>query len=115
MDEFPDDENGDVLRRMAARGIDLVSPRIVDFEHCFPDEAAARAFRKSVEATVREARLFESNAESGTGWEVQCRVEMIPSHAAITETEERLGGIAAAFDGRPDGWGFLSNPDGSPA
>ena len=113
--DFPDDENGDVLRSMAADGIDLVSPRVIDFEHCFPSESSARAFRAAVLATVLEANVMAPDAEIGSGWEVQCRVKMIPTHAAITETEARLAGLAENFSGFPDGWGSLSNPDGSPA
>jgi hypothetical protein len=115
MSQFPDDENGDVLRRMAAQGIDLVSPRIVDFEHCFPDEAAARSFLSAIEGTVLETRLICPDPENGTGWEVQCRERMVPTHGAVTQTEGRLARIAASCGGYADGWGSLSNPDGSPA
>ena len=112
--DFPDDENGEVLSAMAARGIDLVSPRIVDFEHCLPDEASAIAFRDAALPSVHEVRVY---APEGLGdeWDVQCRVRMVPSHAAITETELRLAELAEEFDGAPNGWGFKSNPDGSPA
>jgi hypothetical protein len=115
MSQFPDDENGGVLRSMAAQGIDLVSPRMMDFEHCFPDEASARAFLAAVAGTVQETNLFPPDPEAGSGWEVQCRDRMVPTHAAITETENRLASVAARFGGYPDGWGSLSNPDGSPA
>ena len=89
--------------------------RTIDFEHCFPDEAAARGFLSAVQGTVREARLIPPDPEDGGGWEVQCRERMVPTHAAITETERRLADVAARFGGYPDGWGTLSNPDGSPA
>ncbi len=115
MSQFPDDENGDVLRRMAASGVDLVSPRTLDFEHCFLGEEAARAFASAVEGTVLEARIILPDPEGGRGWEVQCRERMVPTHAAITQTEQRLAELAARFGGYPDGWGSLSNPDGSPA
>ena len=115
MSQFPDDENGAVLREMAEQGIDLISPRMVDFEHCFPNEAAARGFLASVVGTVREANLFSPDPEDGRGWEVQCRERMVPTHTAITETERRLAKVAVCFGGHPDGWGSLSNPDGSPA
>jgi hypothetical protein len=111
---FPDDENGDVLRRMAARGVDLVSPRVIDFDHRFPNESAAKRFLEAVERTVHEAMLIAPEDE-GSDWEVKCRQRMVPSHAAITETEERLGAVARRFEGDADGWGTMSNPDGSPA
>ena len=113
--DFPDDDNGSVLRGMQDRGIDLTLPRIVDFEHCFPDEASAQSFCETVHGTVTEVVLFEPDPESGRGWEVRCRHRLIPTHQAITETEERLGEVAQAHGGHPDGWGSLSNPDGTPA
>lgn|SRR5262249_58451895 len=115
MPQFPNDENGAALRNMAAQGIDLVSLRMMDFEHCFPDEAAARAFLAAVEGTVQEARLIRPDPEVDRGWEVQCRERMVPTHAAITLTERRLADVAEHFGGYADGWGSLSNPDGSPA
>jgi hypothetical protein len=113
--DYPNDENGHVLQRMAAQGIDMESPRVVDFEHCFPDEQSARAFREAIQSTVLETRVYAPDPEHGTGWEVQCRQRMVPTHHAITETEERLAAVARKFSGHPDGWGSLSNPDGSPA
>jgi hypothetical protein len=113
--EFPDDENGDVLRLMAEKGIDLVSPRVVDFEHCFPDETSARKFHAAVAGTVLEAKIIAPEPEKSRGWEVQCKVRLTPTHAAITQTEVRLADIARELGGFPDGWGSLSNPDGSPA
>jgi hypothetical protein len=44
--EFPDDENGDVLRRMAANGDDLSLPRNIDFTVVFPIESTAQQFAK---------------------------------------------------------------------
>ena len=113
MSQYPNDENGGVLSSMAARGIDLVSPRMMDFEHCFPNEAAAKAFLTAVQGTVHEARLIRP--DEGREWEVQCRKRMVPTHAAITQTERRLAEVAERFGGYADGWGSLSNPDGSPA
>jgi hypothetical protein len=115
MTQFPDDDNGAVLQRMAEGGTDLVSPRIVDFEHCFPDEASARGFLAVVKDLVLEAKLKSPDPENESGWEVQCRERMVPTHEAITNTELRLAAIAAQFQGYPDGWGSLSNADGSPA
>ena len=112
---FPNDENGDVLRRMAADGVDLVSLRVVDFEHAFPSEVSAKQFHDAVKGTVLDAKLMGPEPNGKRRWEVQCRQRMIPTHAAITEMEERLGDVAKRFGGHSDGWGSLSNPDGTPA
>ena len=115
MSRFPDDENGAALQHMADRGIDLTVPRTIEFEHCFPNEAAARGFLAEVENSVREATLKPPDVEAESGWEVQCRERMVPTHATITTTELRLAKAAKRFGGYADGWGTLSNPDGSPA
>lgn len=39
-EQFPDDENGDVLWDMAQDGDDLTKPREVDFSVIFPTEKA---------------------------------------------------------------------------
>jgi hypothetical protein len=41
---FPDDANGDVLRRMEAGGDDLTRPRNIDFAVVFADESSAEKF-----------------------------------------------------------------------
>ena len=78
-------------------------------------DGRAQDFLAAVEGTVGEARLFAPDPEQGRGWEVQCRQTMVPTYAAISETERRLADIAETFEGYADGWGTLSNPDGSPA
>ena len=60
-----------------------------------------------------EARVLPPDDDRG--WEVQCRQRMVPTHAAITQTETRLAAIAEQFDGYANGWGSMSNADGSPA
>ncbi len=79
--EYPDDENGDVLRRMASDGIDLVTQRVVDFEHYFPDETSARTFQAIVADTVLEAKLIRPEREQSRGWEVRFKLRLIPTHS----------------------------------
>ncbi len=40
---FPEDENGDVLRRMHEAGMDLLQAHDIDFWHLFPTKADAEA------------------------------------------------------------------------
>jgi Regulator of ribonuclease activity B len=76
-----------------------MSPRIVDFEHCFPDSTSAKNFRDAIQGTVLEARLIAPDPGGRRGWEVKCRLRMIPAHATITEAEERLAEGARLFGG----------------
>ena len=50
MNTFPNDENGDVLRRMQANGDDLSKPRGIEFEFIFATEQKAKDFASDVRA-----------------------------------------------------------------
>jgi len=104
--EFPDDENGDVLRRMRTDGDDLSRPRTVDFEHQFSKESDALLFL--TEICGGEAKVSISRAGQGDIWDVQVSIYMVPTHAAVTEAETRFGNSARRFGGIPDGWGCFS-------
>lgn len=101
--EFPDDENGDVLRRMAQLGDDLSKPRDVDYFFVFPDEKRAAEFAADVKKELGLDAETEESEESG--WDATVTKEMIPTHEAITQLEQSLVRIAKARGGRPEGWG----------
>ena len=103
---IPNDDNGDVLRRMFARGDDLSKPRDIDFNHVFDSEHDALRF---CEASKRVGfdRVNCRYWEEGSAWDVLVKVFMIPRHAEITETELKLDLLARESDGRADGWGCL--------
>jgi Regulator of ribonuclease activity B len=104
--EFPDDENGDILRRMRTDGDDLSRPRTVDFEHQFSKKSDALLF--VTEICGGETKVSISRAGQSDIWDVQVSMYMVPTHAAITEAETRLGNIARGFSGNPDGWGCFN-------
>lgn len=111
--DFPADENGNVLRLMAAHGDDLTRARVVDFGHLLPDEASARRMAAAAEQlgfAVQVERIEDDDDEpvavqlSGA-WDVTCSQEMVPTHPGITSTERQLDALARSFGGRADGWG----------
>jgi hypothetical protein len=114
MIEIPDDENGDVLRRMVARGDDLSRPRIVDFTHVFATEATAGAFFAKAKAEGLFAVVEMTGTAEGLPWDVVIEHALAPSHAAVTTLELRLAAMAESFGGRADGWGCESVIDDEP-
>jgi Regulator of ribonuclease activity B len=101
--DFPDDDNGDVLRRMTADGDDLSEPRNIDFEHVFESKEDALAFIDVV--SEKERRVTLSWYEDEQAWNVCVSQFMLPTHAAITSIELSLGQQAERHGGRSDGWG----------
>lgn len=109
--DFPDDENGDVLRRMATGGDDLTQPRDLDFSVVFPREDLARAFARSFVAGNRRLKVtLISEPDEPEIWDVTVSQPMLPTHAGITGFEALIEEAAAPFGGTNDGWGCFSIP-----
>ena len=104
--DIPSDENGHVLRRMVEHGDDLTVPRPIDFEHVLPNSRAAEEMARRARDLGFEARVLRRGLLS-RGRDVTCTREMLPTHAAITETERALAAVARELGGHEDGWGCL--------
>ena len=103
--EFPNDANGDVLRKMHESGMDFSKSYDIEFFHLFKDEKGARAMARDVSARGDRAEV-DSNEEQ-SAWDCMVVMNMKPSHKEITAAEESLGRIAAEHGGKSDGWGVL--------
>jgi hypothetical protein len=105
--EFPDDENGDVLRRMESHGNDLSKPRDIDFEVVFSHEDAAQAFAELIRRLGYKVFVEKTNTPAGCPWDARVVRHTVPGHAAISEFERDLEILALPLGGRNDGWGYL--------
>lgn len=103
--EFPDDENGDVLRRMHVSGDDLTHPREVDFTAVVPDEIRARKLAQRFEGRGYVVTVKNSAVVPELPWDVTVSAFIVPTHKGITELEDELGATARSLGGRNDGWG----------
>jgi hypothetical protein len=100
---IPDDENGEVLRRMFDDGDDLSLPREIDFHLVFGEEAQARGFAAQA-ATLPDLLLSVPEVDEEGIWTVTASRHMSAMHAGITALEQQLALVAQAFEGYPDGW-----------
>ncbi|GAA3766558.1 ribonuclease E inhibitor RraB [Terriglobus aquaticus] len=108
--KFPDDENGDVLRRMQAGGDDLQTARAVNFSVVFPTRTAAERFADTFRHSSFTVEVEEWDSQTGHNWDVTITRFMAPSHDAITAFEQELDELAAPLGGRNDGWGCFRLP-----
>jgi hypothetical protein len=106
--DFPDDENGDVLRRMLAAGDDLSQRRDIDFVVVFPDESAAQTFAGEITSRGHRVEVEQTGTAKNLPWDVRIVRNMVPTHETITEFEQQLEAEASQYGGRNDGWGCLS-------
>lgn len=103
--KYPDDANGDVLRRMEEAGDDLTRPRGVEFTVIFPNENAAKQFADHVSALGYAASAELTETVADFPWDVIVVKQMVPSHEEIDAVEDSLQQVADIFGGRNDGWG----------
>src|SRR6266516_4985330 len=100
--QFPNDNNGDVLRRMYAAGDDLTQARMIDFCFIFPERQQALAFADIVDDQDKEVCI--SYYEDREMWEVIVKQYMVPDHSGITAMEGALEVKADSVGGKADGW-----------
>jgi hypothetical protein len=63
---FPDDADGDALRRLAERGSDLSKPKLIDFQIAVHTESAAKANGDAAQRELGELSVgFDGYAD---GW-----------------------------------------------
>lgn len=111
--QFPDDENGAVLRRMAASGFDFARVHGVDFFAVFrASKDAALVAQKLVQAGLLESSLTSVPLDAQNGDETELRVtrRMLVTHDNITRFERLLGELCAKHGGATDGWGVEQDP-----
>ncbi len=104
----PEDENAEVLDRMAAGGDDLSMSRPIDFNLVFVDEPSARAFASAAKQQGFETSVEETGCIPELPWDVTATRDMKPTVESITEAERLLDALAVSFGGRADGWGCLA-------
>lgn len=101
--QFPDDLNGDVLRRTHDGGDDLSQPRIIDFSFIFLDRRGALSFAQMVDDPDKEVCI--SFYEPKQTWQTTVKYRMVPTHRDITALESELATKAESVGGKADGWG----------
>jgi Regulator of ribonuclease activity B len=104
-DDFPKDENGQVLKRMLEHGDDLSKQRYVDFIVVFPDKMRAEQFAEQFRNRGFEVLIQNSVTVPELPWDVTASKFMYPTHQSITDIERELELAAVPLGGRNDGWG----------
>ncbi|MFT3787706.1 MAG: ribonuclease E inhibitor RraB [Tepidisphaeraceae bacterium] len=105
-DDFPNDADGDAIRRVAEAGHDLRSSMPVDFRILVADENAARAI--AIEAQDRAFSAAIGPAETG-GWQVIVTRSMLLRYWDVVQLQKDLNDLAEPFEGYCDAWATVGN------
>ena len=108
---FPDDENGRVLRNIAARGNDLTKPRDIDIVVVFAQASSAEQFAEHFRGLGYAVSVQETESGRDYPWDAIVVRHMVPTYEGITDFRERTA-IGCRPMGRPQRWmGLLLRAD----
>ena len=107
MTNFPDNADGDALRRLAESGADMTSPMVIDFAVAIPDESTGRAIAlKAIEIGYKTN--VDQDSESSE-WTCYCSKAMFATYEDVLNCQLELDKIAVAYGGFANGWGAFGN------
>mgnify|MGYP001401247542 CR=1 FL=1 len=113
MNDYPNDADGDVLRSLAAKGVDLTQPRLLEF-YCYAATVeVARKISGQLTALGYKCDIFEDDHEEipdDARISVYAGRVMVPSYEAVTRVQDELNVLLTEFDTYCDGWAALIDP-----
>jgi regulator of RNase E activity RraB len=115
-DAYPNDADGDALRRVSASGSNMSEPMDVDFQIAAPDEESAVSVAKEAAKLGYGTKVYMDTEECEEGdyaWTCECTKSIVLTYDAVTEIQSHLDEIAGRFDACVDGWGTFGNVDDS--
>ncbi|HEY1212038.1 MAG TPA: ribonuclease E inhibitor RraB [Bryobacteraceae bacterium] len=105
---YPNDDNGEALRRMKADGDDLSQSRDIDFTVVLPNDFAANRFAEYFRDAGYTTNVRLSQVRESHPWEVVVTNHMVPTYEGIVAFESELNDSASTLGGHNDGWGCFA-------
>jgi hypothetical protein len=108
MTDYPNDSDGDALRRVAKSGSDMSKPMDIDFQIAAPNEVTAE--RVGGEAAKLGYRIsIYSSEHVADRWTCECTRSVVPTYDTVIAVQAELDAIARPLGAHPDGWGTFGN------
>ena len=107
-DDYPDDADGDALRRLAGDGSDMSKPMSIDFQVAVPDLESADRLAEAVAKLGYRVAVYESPG-CRLPWTTECSTRMLATYAGVIAIQAELEELSRQFGGFPDGWGSFGN------
>ena len=123
MTTYPDDADGAVLSDLAAQGIDMSQPLLIEFPIVVPDEATATQVNEALAAAGYETQIeydegepdfdpeVDDPEEFGPMWTVFANIQMVTEYNEIIRIQTDLNRISKPLGGKSDGWGVMIERD----
>jgi hypothetical protein len=104
-DSFPNDDDGEVLYRLAVDGVDLSCKRELQFYCYVKDRATADAIVEDLASYGYKASVFVSDDEQQVeSVSVYASIIMLPKYELVVLEQQRLSLILERYGTACDGW-----------
>lgn len=114
-DDYPDDADGEALRRVETSGSDMSKPMFIDFQIAAPDQASAENIGGSARQLGYRVKVYDSPGDD-MRWTCECSTRMLATYDGVIAIQAELARISLPLGGHPDGWGTFGNgPTGQPS
>lgn len=104
---WPNDADGDVLRRMEEDGFDFSKPHVIDFNVDFddwpPDPRAVSLLKKRYPGTVVR------DPKDGYAGYLQFQLHERVSYELVMRVQREVSVFVAPFNGRCESWGVMQD------
>jgi len=99
---YPDDDDGDALKRVAENGADMCQPMKTEFSIDVPDVDRARSLAEKIAALGYTPDIFVDD-ESGSV-SIYCAKNMLATHEGVVAAQCELNELCVPFAAECDGW-----------
>jgi regulator of RNase E activity RraB len=106
--QFPDDDNGDVLWQMHQDGDDLTEAHEIEYSIAFTSQEKAEQCALFLLQEEQKISLFVDEETDLKEWIITIYVYMEPEYSDIVDLEEWFTKIAQQYGGEYDGWGCMA-------
>ena len=103
--DWPQDADGDVLRRMHSAGFDFSKPCLIDFNVDFENWPPSEDAIQTLELQYPSAKVY--SPVSGESGHIQFQLFELLSYRLVVETQEHVSTLMAPYGGSCESWGIL--------
>ncbi|WP_111858223.1 ribonuclease E inhibitor RraB [Acinetobacter sp. CFCC 10889] len=104
-EQFPDDDNGNLLWQMQEDGDDLNEIHEIEFSMYFKTQELAEKCALHLLLEEQKVSMYLDEEIEPSEWVITVFVNLLPEYADIVDLEEWFTKIATEFNGEYDGWG----------
>ena len=102
---WPNDADGDALRRLEENGVNLALPHAIDFDIEFQNWPPDEDLVKRLQNLYGRVSIYPP--EGGAFGFVSVKILAVPSYEFVVRTQEELSALSRSSGGVCESWGVL--------